>query len=114
MKRLFLAALLAAIASAAHAQTTTRTTFTAVDGVRMEEGTAPALLVTGVLEGATAATEERFRFATGVDLAECRRWALLAMAKPGQYLLSFRATFVATAVPPYWYGRDCKLERVRP
>ena len=70
--------------------------------------------MTGVLEGGSAATEERIRFATGVDLAECRRWALLAMTKPGQYRLSVRATFISTATPPYWYGHDCLIERVSP
>ncbi len=97
------------------AQTTYSTyTFTAVDGVRLD--TSGYLLVTGVLEGASAAAEERIaRASLSLDLAECRRYAIIAMSKPSQYRLSFDAIRVTpTTGTPYLSVRDCKLQRAVP
>jgi hypothetical protein len=112
MKRLLLVAVACAFALSAAAQTITwsRLTFATVDAVRL----APSgdLFVTGLLAGELAPAEYRLNRGTytGIDYAECRRLALVAMSKPGQYLLSFDAS-PATA---YWYVRDCRLERAQP
>jgi hypothetical protein len=111
MKRLVLAAaaLCVALSAAAQTVTWTRMTFAAVDAVRIDS--TGYLFVSGVVAGETASAEYRFSRSsyTAIDYAECRRLALLAMSKPGQYLLSFDTYGTATI-----YIRDCKLERAQP
>lgn len=119
MKRFAIASIVAASLGApgmARAQSSYTTyTFTAVDGVRYIGGTA-YLYVTGVLDGAPAATEEQFRSGTtGFSLLECQRFALIAMSKPGQYHLSFYAARVTpTTGAPYYYATNCSLVRATP
>jgi hypothetical protein len=116
MKKLSIAVTIAAALGAAgiaRAQTSySLFSFTVVDAVRMD----PELLVTGVLDGAGAATEERIRSGTtGLDLAECRRFALIAMSKPGQYQFAvYAARVTLTGGSSYLYTRDCRLVRATP
>jgi len=62
--------------------------FSTVDEVAFNSGT---FSVTGVLQGESAATT-RAAYATSsaaIIFEPCSRYALLAQAKPGQYLLEF-------------------------
>jgi hypothetical protein len=110
MKRAALAAaILVAGSIRATAQTTpTIYTFSTVDEVQTY---AYILKVTGILQGEASATTLTFNFpnytsASAADqLASCERKALLAMAKPGQYLLKLD-----------YYGSTprCALTRANP
>jgi hypothetical protein len=107
-----LAAAVLAAPGAAEAQTATGYTFTAVDAVRLD---ATKLYVTGVVEGEAAAREVLFNFSGASSyeymlsaLESCQRYALVAMSKPGQYLLrmqqssswaSYASCTLARAVP---------------
>jgi hypothetical protein len=84
--------------------------FTTVDGIRTTGG---GLYVTGILEGEATATEHYISLSTssssGIDpLASCQRLAMLAMAKPGQFVLR-----LATPVDAYSTA-TCQLTRVTP
>lgn len=87
-------------------------TFTTVDAV---EAQSSKLVITGVKEGETAATTQQFLIcstpSTDVRCAalieNCDRLALLAMTKPGQYLLKI-------APGNSIYYATCRLERVAP
>jgi hypothetical protein len=94
MKRAALAAtVLFAFALRATAQTTLPTyTFVTVDEVQTYART---VRVTGILQGEASPTTTEISFGyvilTDVDqVAACERKALLAMAKPGQYLLKLQ------------------------
>jgi hypothetical protein len=113
MKRLFLAAaaLVAALSGVARAQTApmpaySGKVFATVDAVSIESSN--RVVVTGIVQGETAPTtwyvskdSDTFGFAEN-----CQRVALLAMAKPGQYLLEIKQPSYNTPV--------CKLTRVVP
>lgn len=73
--------------TAARAQTTATLTFATVDGVEWY-GTAQ-LRITGILQGEAAAST-RIVYANSAleSAAACERKALLAMSKPGQYVLT--------------------------
>jgi hypothetical protein len=119
MKRIALAAavaVIAVIAIRAGAQVSPSATpyvFVTVDEVYTE---GHKLYVTGILQGDATATTQGLNFynsgsagADGADiLAACERKALLAMAKPGQYL--FKLT---PGMYSYYYPR-CTLTRVNP
>lgn len=107
MKRFVVAvtAVLLLAGSVARAQTTWFA-FTTVDAVNMETN---RMSVTGVLEGAAAASTATFYFTSGAPdlLQNCQKLALLAMTKPGQYLLKIN--------PGVSYGYpQCTLARVAP
>jgi hypothetical protein len=113
MRRFALAAVAACLlASAARAQSATWA-FTAVDGVRLMGG---YLYVAGVLEGASAATEEKLEQGnTTLDLAECQRFAMISMSRPGYYRLELTAFRVTpTGGLPYFYVSACALRRANP
>jgi hypothetical protein len=100
------ALILAALPWGSRAQTTlTAYVFATVDAVEAGGG---RITITGIEEGA-AAPSTRFvnNFSSGSDLETCHRMALLAMSKPGQYLL---------AILPYQslHTAGCKLTRVNP
>ncbi len=103
--RLAMAAALVAACAAADAQTANAVTFTAVDGVRVRYLT---LYVTGVVQGEATAREVTFDYSTTtvVQLQSCERIALVAMSRPGQYLLTMRQ----------WGGAyaECGVSRVAP
>lgn len=73
------------------------------------------VVVTGVLQGEAAPTTLTFRYsATSSSSYEsprtferCERMALLAMSKPGQYLLELRQEYSSA----YSYQVGCKLTR---
>lgn len=98
-----------AIGIGVRAQTTGPYVFATVDAVSSQNS---QLKVTGILQGQAAATEVTANFSYGTDYAAanvaaqtCERKALLAMAKPGQYLFGIS----------YSYGTwICKLTRVNP
>ena len=90
---------------------TTAKVFTTVDAVSV---TANYVEVTGIVQGeATPSTWKTYTYLSTVDptawAAMCQRNALLAMSKPGQYLLEIY--YSSTTYSPYSY---CKLTRVNP
>ncbi len=101
MKRIVI--VMAAVAAAAAAQTTTTLVFTTVDAVKMEY--ANRMFVTGVLEGATEPVTRQIYSSTPEHLQNCEKLALLAIAKPGQYLLQIDYAYSTNA---------CTLRRVAP
>jgi hypothetical protein len=106
MRRIGLAALLLALGGRVEAQTlvgSTPVVFTTVDSVQVY---ATNLFVTGIVQGESAPSE-RYANLQNVDYADaCQKMALLAMAKPGQYVLEFRKASESSA---YYY---CRLTRV--
>ncbi len=116
MRRSWMAAAVAALSLAlgavvARAQTApTRYVFVTVDAVAAQTD---RLWVTGIVQGEVVAREVQILFSSTPDYGAtatwtqtCERKALLAMAKPGQYL--FEASSLNTYVPV------CKLTRVNP
>jgi hypothetical protein len=83
-------------------------TFATVDAVSIE-GT--FVSVTGIVQGEQAPSSWRVGYSGSGDsngwAAMCQRNALLAMMKPGQYLLEI-------GVPGYYSASICKLTRVNP
>jgi hypothetical protein len=115
MRRFALAAVAAGLFfTAARAQADTYA-FTAVDGVRFASATG-SLYVTGVLDGAAAATDEKLvKASTSLDLLDCQRLAILSMSRPGYYRFELSATRVTpTSGNPYLYVYDCALRRANP
>ena len=108
MKRIvsFLFALsLLAVAAPAHAAAPVFV-FEAVDSVDSASfGDPRFLLVEGLLEGATTPTTQEFRFPDAQALANCQKHALLAMSKPGRFLL------VLQDVGNGNFRTTCKLKR---
>jgi hypothetical protein len=109
------AALLSAAPASSQAQTSTPppVVFTTVDAVKVDH---MQLVITGVVQGEAAPSDRAFYFDFSVGSTysapyeqrqSCERLALLAMAKPGQYLLE---------VQPAAYGNytKCKLSRATP
>lgn len=99
------------LAGAASAQTPTSiVTFTAVDAVDAQP---LKIVIAGVKDGETVASSQEIVCASTTDgtcsalLQNCARIALLAMTKPGQYMLKVGLYF---GTKPY----SCKLERVAP
>ena len=110
MTRLSFAAAAAALAVTAQAQTTpspaySPVVFSTVDAVSVE---ASRVVVTGIVQGQTVASQWYASQSTDTYgwAQNCQRAALLAMAKPGQYLLEIRTSGGYAAV--------CKLTRVAP
>lgn len=112
-------AVLAFTATAARALTAapygSTTTFVTVDAVQVDYS---YLTVSGIRQGDGAASDWRFTFyipssptepgRAVAQIQSCERMALLAMAKPGQYLLE-------VVMPASSYGEpSCKLARVIP
>ncbi len=105
------AVLLLALGAAARAQTTRSSyVFVTVDAVASEIS---RLRVTGLVEGEVAAREVLIMFSSGTGydavatyVQTCERKALLAMAKPGQYL--FEVNSLDTLYPV------CKLTHRNP
>lgn len=98
------------VPAVAQAQTApTQHTFTTVDAV---EVTGSTLSITGIQGGDSAPTTVtilvRYVGEDQVFLATCERKALLVMAKPGQYVFSYREPEYAYAPP------TCALARVKP
>lgn len=90
------------------APSTAPCTFVTVDSVSVYYN---RIYVTGVPEGGSVPVE-RYAFfpisTSGTDTpAGCQRLALMAMAKPGQYVL--RLTYVSSTA-----GHECRLTRVTP
>lgn len=82
--------------------------FTTVDSV--ENGAGVQLVVTGILQGDAAATTHTLYFYTAdrsAAVQSCEKMALLVMAKPGQYTLTFTNYTNATL-------QKCALGRVGP
>ncbi len=118
MRRLVLGALVGAslcVAGRAAAQTvplaSTAKVFATVDAVSVQHS---RVIVTGIVQGEEAASTWAVQYvnaSTGVDAEEfaaaCQRAALIAMSKPGQYLLEIQ--YYASG-----YGSICKLSRVTP
>lgn len=84
--------------------------FATVDAVSVQHS---KVIVTGIVQGDQAASTWAVQYylaSTGVDAASfasaCQRDALIAMAKPGQYLLEIQYAGA--------YGSICKLSRVTP
>jgi hypothetical protein len=109
------ALILAALPWGSRAQTTaTVYTFVTVDSV---EVVTSRLTITGIEQGASAPSTQYVYFSSpsstsdlgSADLQACHRMALLAMSKPGQYLLTLRPYYSST----YYYA-SCKLTRVNP
>jgi hypothetical protein len=109
MNRLAAVALAAAFLTApavAGAQTVTLGTFVfaAVDEVAL----GATFSITGVLQGESAATTRSWYVSTSTSMFEtCHRYALLAQAKPGQYLLE-------VTVSGSGYPSACRLRRAVP
>ncbi len=108
MKRFVIAAaaaLIATVAAPARAQTTKQWTFTTVDAVQVNSTTYAQLTIRGVLLGDPGPTDHVVNFysSTTAQFEVCQRLALLAMSKPGQYVL-----FVDTTINQYPL---CKLSR---
>jgi hypothetical protein len=116
MKRFAAAVLVSCVlAVTARAQaTTTVVRFTAVDSVEIANGN---LVVSGIVEGEEVARGITFRFATSgieyrvmYDLRQsCERLALLAMAKPAQFVLEVRSVSYAPQ-----NAASCTLRRLVP
>jgi hypothetical protein len=91
------------------AQTVTPPTYvlTTVDAVRRSG--ASTLFVTGVLDGASGPTEVRVYSDTAnvPSVEACERFALTAMAKPGQYRLEVWQT-------SYYANGYCRLTKLNP
>jgi ABC-type sugar transport system substrate-binding protein len=109
VKRIAAAVSLVAIAAAAAAQSTvTKLVFTTVDAVKMDYS---AIYVTGVQEGATEASTAPIYCSSNTNcptqLQNCEKIALLAMSKPGQYVLEIEKQQYST------FDR-CTLRRVAP
>jgi hypothetical protein len=98
------AALLLCASPAARAQTLSSYVFTAVDAVRLEYGW---IYVSGMVQGETTPREIPFPFSHtyAQERASCERLILLAVSKPGQYLL----TLTRGSGSDFTY---CKLARV--
>ncbi len=90
--------------------------FETVDSFDVRGTGVPTVVVTGVLQGQQEPTTLAFRYNVTVSSSSenmrtferCERMALLAMSKPGQYLLELRQD-VAVA---YSYHVGCKLTRL--
>lgn len=112
MKRLLLAAaFLCAPVLAVRAQLAPAVRFTAVDSFRISIN---RLEVTGIVEGETAPRQVRFDFGSAstntsvvAQRQSCERLILLAIAKPGQYVLQMEEVGGTS------YAL-CTLERVVP
>ena len=83
--------------------------FTAVDTVSVQNTT---VLVTGIVQGEAAPSTWAVRAYSSTEAtawaAICQRSALLAMSKPGQYLLEIQ--YLSST----YGGSVCKLSRVTP
>jgi type V secretory pathway adhesin AidA len=99
------AALIASVAAPARAQTTKQWTFTTVDAVQVNNNS--SLTFRGVLSGDSGPTDHIVSFysSTTPQFEMCQRFALLAMSKPGQYVLFVDATYTTPI---------CKLSRAVP
>lgn len=117
MKRVVLVVLLCAVAPMVEAQSaspryaTTVKAFTTVDSVAIWSS---IVLVKGIVEGETTASEWAVTLSAVIDRSEkavfaanCERLGLLALAKPGQYVLRI----FDGGSSGYSY---CRLERVAP
>jgi hypothetical protein len=90
--------------------------FTTVDSYDVQ-ATPFRVVVTGVLQGQQAPTTLSFQYSTYSSSSyesprtfeRCERLALLAMSKPGQYLLELRQEYDAYA---YGHQLGCKLTRL--
>ena len=86
--------------------------FTAVDAVRVEDY---KIIITGVVQGDAGSSTWAVSPSTSSDgaragqfLSNCQAQALLAMAKPGQYLLEVSSNAGTSG------SAFCKLSRVNP
>jgi hypothetical protein len=100
------AALIVSIAAQARAQTTIVWAFTAVDAVQVNNNS--TLTIRGVLSGELGPTDQIVFFysTTTPQFESCQRLALLAMGKPGQYVLAVDVTRTGYPI--------CKLSRAVP
>lgn len=98
-------------AAGAQAVTDTEVVFAAVDGIRF---TLNAMHVAGVVQGESAAREVAFTSSItpnslGVEaFRSCEKYALVVMARPGQYRLTVRPS------SGYPYLPYCGISRVNP
>jgi hypothetical protein len=101
-----LAAALLAVPASAGAQTIGTFTFATVDEVALQGSN---LVLTGILQGESVPTTRNGYISTSPTVGEtCQRFALLAQAKPGQYLLEITvASYGATLT-------GCRLRRAVP
>lgn len=80
--------------------------FTAVDAVKLEYS---KLSITGIVEGEAAPRTVAFYFAsTHFRQESCERLVLLAMEKPGQYLLTMQNQTYSSS------DANCSLSRANP
>ena len=65
--------------------------YTTVDSYRVDGDR--TFFVNGILQGASAATEQNFSLFTADSVKRCDALALLAMSRPGKYLLRIDMSF---------------------
>ncbi len=88
------ATVFATSANAAVSPTKSTYVFEAIDDVGTSENIVGDLVISGLELGADEPVEEiRFRFDRDEIAAKCERYALLAMERPGKYLLELHDTF---------------------
>lgn len=105
MRLAFLSLALVAGAAARAQSSAVTHVLTTVDGV--EWGGSSELVITGIQRGEQAATSITVRLYGTEAIASCERKALLAMSKPGQYLLTLYSPYAGAYT-------SCGLTKVAP
>lgn len=96
-------------AGSASAQTAPAVTFAAVDGIRYDAGFSGTFHVKGIVQGEAAAREVLFHWSSSApdEQRSCERFVLLAMERPGRYLLRLQHD-------PWRFVTLCSLSRATP